>query len=126
MKEQKLFRQSTLFVQVLSTLQKHVSKGLDKKRKNLVRLVIPTLDKHNGRLETFLDVYLKITSLKNVQSHIKRTRNGKSRYIVVKNVIVHVTTSKITVTKRYMHLWHVCLVMTNVLVESLVTTCNQP
>ena len=27
-------------------------------------------------------------------------------------------------TKRYMHLWHVCLVTKNVLVEILVTVCN--
>ena len=33
---------------------------------------------------------------------------------------------KITVTKRYMHLWHVCLVMINILVNILVTDRNWP
>ena len=27
-------------------------------------------------------------------------------------------------TKRYMHLWHICMVMIKVLVEILVTVCN--
>ena len=39
-------------------------------------------------------------------------------------VIMHATTAKITVTKKYMHLWHACLVMTNVLLEIFVTVHN--
>ena len=30
-----------------------------------------------------------------------------------RKVIVHATTEKITMTIRYMHIWHECLVMTN-------------
>ena len=41
-----------------------------------------------------------------------------------KKVIVHSTTARITVTKGYMHLWHACLLMMNVLVENLVTVHN--
>ena len=40
------------------------------------------------------------------------------------NIIVPATTAKITVTKIFMHLWHLYLVMTNVLVEILATVRN--
>ena len=60
------------------------------------------------------------------QSHQKITRNKESKYILMKKVIVHSETAKITVTKRYMHLWNACLVMRNVLVEILVTVHNRP
>ena len=52
----------------------------------------------------FLDVYLKITSLQNVWSHQKRMRKVKSKYVLMKKLILHVTTVKITLIKRYMHL----------------------
>ena len=61
MREQIMFRKSALFVEVLITLQKNVSKGLDKKRKNLVRLVLRKIDKWNGHLENILDADLKTT-----------------------------------------------------------------
>ena len=51
-------------------------------------------------------------------------RNSESKYVLMKKVIVHVTTEKIIVTVGYMHLWHAYLVMTNVLVEILVTVHN--
>ena len=55
-------------------------------------------------------------------------RNGKSKYVLMKDVIVHrinnVTTVIITMTKIYMRRWHVCLIMINFLVEFLVTVCN--
>ena len=44
----------------------------------------------------------------------------------MKKVIVHATTAKIKVTKRYMHLWHEFLAMKNVLVNILVTVLNWP
>ena len=40
-------------------------------------------------------------------------RNGKSKYVLMKKLIVHATTAKITMTIRYTYLWHACLVMTN-------------
>ena len=51
-------------------------------------------------------------------------RDGESKYVLMKKLIVHATTEKIKVTKRYMHLWHACLVMTNALVDILVTVHN--
>ena len=54
----------------------------------------------------------------------KDNENGESKYVLMKKVIVYMTTVKITMTKRYIHLWHVCLAMTNVLVKHLVTVCN--
>ena len=89
-----------------------------------MRMVICTTEKWNGHLENILDVDLKITQLLNFQSHQKLMRNGESKYFFMKKVIVHTTTLKITVTRRYMNISHVCLVMTNVLVEILVTVPN--
>ena len=63
---------------------------------------------------------------KNIRSHQKISRNGESKYGLMKKAIVNATTAKITMTKRYIHLWHICLVMTNVLVEILVTVSNRP
>ena len=54
----------------------------------------------------------------------KIMKNGEIKYVLKRNVIVHATEAKITVIKRYMHLWHVCLKMTNVLVKFLVTVRN--
>ena len=56
-----LFRQSAPFVGVLITLQKNVSKGLDRESKKLVRLVLRKIDKRNGHIENVLDVDLEIT-----------------------------------------------------------------
>ena len=61
MREKTLFRQSAPFVEVLTTLQKNVSKGSDRKKKNLVRLVIQKIDERNGHLKNVLDVDLQIT-----------------------------------------------------------------
>ena len=57
----------------------------------------------------------------NVQIYQKIMRNGKSKYILMKKVIMHATTAIITVNKRYMDLWHACLAMTNILVKIMVT-----
>ena len=51
-------------------------------------------------------------------------RNSKGKYILLKNVIVHVTTTKIMMNIRYTHLWHECLAMMNVQVKTVVTVCN--
>ena len=91
-----------------------------------MRLVILKTDERNGHLENVLDVDLKITSLQNVQRNQNRTRNGIIKYFLMKKVIVYVTTAKKTENKIYMHLWHAYLVLTNVLVEILVTVHNRP
>ena len=62
--------------------------------------MLPTIDERNGHLGNSLDVDLKITSLQNVQSHQKIIRNDESKYVLMKKVIVHATTAKITVTKE--------------------------
>ena len=106
--------------------QKNVSKGSDTKRKNLERVVIRSTDKRNGCLENILDVDLKITSLQNVQIHQRKMINGEIKYVLMKKVILHAETVRITMNKKCMHIWHVCLVMTNILVEILVTVRNWP
>ena len=54
----------------------------------------------------------------------KDNENGESKYVLMKKVIMNATMAKITVTKRYMHLWHVCLAMINVQVNIMVTVRN--
>ena len=68
---------------VLIILQKH-SKESDRKRENLMWLVIWTTDERNVRVRNVLDVDLKITLLKIFQSHQKRMINGESNYILMK------------------------------------------
>ena len=60
-REQTLFRKSTPFLEVLITLQKNVSNGLDRKKKNLVQLVLQKTDERNGHLEKILDADLRTT-----------------------------------------------------------------
>ena len=119
-----MFIQSTHFVEVLITLQKNVSKGSDRKRKKLLRLLIQTIDKWDGRHGNVLDVDLKITKLQNFRNHQRKMRKGESNYVLMQKGIVHWKTTKITVTKRYMHQLHEFLVMTNVRVEILVIVGN--
>ena len=123
-KEHMLFRQSAHFVEVKITLQKDASKGQERKRKKLARMIFHRIDNWNVRLVNALDVDLKITFLQNFQNHQNIMKNGKSKYVLMKRVIVHVTTAKITVTKIYMHIWHVCLTRTNVQVKIIVTVYN--
>ena len=89
-----------------------------------MRLMLWTIYKLNVRLRNALDVDLKITLFQNVPIRQKITRNGESKYVLMEKVTVHATTAKKTVTKRYMHLWHKCLAMTNVLMNILATVRN--
>ena len=82
------------------------------------------IEEQNVRLGNALDVDMKITLLQNFQSHQKIMRNGEGKYGLMIKVIVNATTEKITVTKRYMHLWKECLAMTNAQVQIMVTFCN--
>ena len=77
-------------------------------------------DKQNVCLANSLDVDLNITSSKTVQNNLKIIRNTARIMYVLKNKKVHATTAKILMTKRYTHIWHECLLMTNVLEEILV------
>ena len=92
--------------------------------RKLARLMFRPIDEQNVRLGNALDVYLKITLLQNIHSHQKIMKNGKINCILMKILIMHVTTAKIRVTKRFTHLWHVCLAMTNVQVKIMVTVRN--
>ena len=83
------------------------------KRRKLARLMFNLTGIRNVRPGNALDVDLKITQSQNVPSHQNIMRNGESKYVLMKKVIVHATTAKITMTIRYTHLCHECLVMTN-------------
>ena len=61
MREQTMIRKRALFVDVIISLKKNVSKVLGRKMKKLVWLVIQTIDKWNGYLEKQIDVDLNIT-----------------------------------------------------------------
>ena len=61
-------------------------------------------------------IFIKAISCKTVPNK----SNSESKYVSMKKVIVHATTAKITVTKRYMHLWHACLITMSVLMEILL------
>ena len=100
------------------------SKGQESKRKNIARLMLWTIYERNVGLRNALDVDLKITCSQNVQSHQKITKNGEIKYVLMKKVIMHATTAKITATKGYMHLWYECLAMMNVIVNILEIVRN--
>ena len=93
-----------------------------------MRLVIWTNNGQNLQLANVLDADLNITEFINFRKHLKSTRKRESKSISVKVVIVHSKTNARTVimiiTKRYMHLWHVCLIMTKFVVEISVTVRN--
>ena len=105
-----------------------VSKGSERKREKLVSLVVWTTDIQRARLEKDLDADLRIISLLNFKSHLNIIISGKSKYVLMNEVTVHrrknAATAKITMIKRYMHLWHVCLIMMNFLEGMLVIVFN--
>ena len=74
--------------------------------RKLAQLVFHLTEIRNVRLGNALDVDLKIICSKNVPSHQKIMRNGESMYVLIKKLIVHATTAKITMIIRYTHLWH--------------------
>ena len=66
--------------------------------------------------------------MQNLQNHLKIMRKYKSNPVSIKGVMVNdkknPRTAIMIMTKRYMHLCHEYLVMTNVIVDILVTVCN--
>ena len=56
----------------------------------------------------------------------KDSEKDASLNVLKKKVIVHATTANMTMTIRYTHLWHECLVMTNAKVKNMVTVRNFP
>ena len=61
------------------------------------------IDKCNLHLRNALDVDLKVTLLQNFLSHQKIMKNGESKYVLIKKLIAHAATAKITMTIRYTH-----------------------
>ena len=61
MGEHTLFRLSAHFVEVIIILRKNVSKGLERKKRKLARLMFHLAGIRNVRLGNALDVDLKIT-----------------------------------------------------------------
>ena len=100
------------------------SKGSERKTKKLAQLVFHITEIRIVRLGNVIDADLKIILSQNIPSHIKTVRKDASRYILMKKVIVNATTAKMTMTIRYTHLWHECLVMMNEKVKSMVTVLN--
>ena len=75
MREHTLSRQSAHFVNLITILRKNVSKGLDRKRRKLARLMFHLTGIRDVRLGNAVDVDLNITLSQNVPSHQKITRN---------------------------------------------------
>ena len=56
-----MFRQSAHFVEAIIILRENISKGLDRKRRKLARLMFHITEIRNVRLKNALDVDLNIT-----------------------------------------------------------------
>ena len=123
-RRQTLPRQSAHIVDLITILWKNVSKGSERKRRKLARLVLHLNKILIVQLGNALDADLKIILSQNVPSHLKTVRKDASLKNLRKKVIVHATTSMMTMTIRYMNLWHECLVMTKAKVKTMVTVCN--
>ena len=61
MREHTLFSKSAHFVEVIIILRKNASKGLERKRRKLARLMFHLTEIRNVRLGTALDVDLRFT-----------------------------------------------------------------
>ena len=110
-KERMLFRQSAHFVEVIITLQKKFQK--DTKGKGKTRAVDVSSNRQMERTPQKCfrcgSQYHMITKFPKPP---KDNKKGESKYVLMKKVIVHATTAKITTTRRYMNLWRKCLAMT--------------
>ena len=70
------------------------------------------------------DMDLKIILSQNVPSHLKTVRKDASLTNLRKKVIVRATTAMTTMTLRYTHLWHECLMMKNAKINIMTIVCN--
>ena len=102
------------------------SKGSDRKRKNLARLVFHITKIRIFQIGNDLDADLKIIWSQNFPSHLKTVRKDAILKNLRKKVIVHTTTAMMTTTLKYTHIWHECLVMTNAKVSTMATVRNWP
>ena len=111
MKKQTLPRQSAHIVDLLTIMYKNVSKIPEKKKRKLVLLVLHQTKVLIVQLGNALDADPKIILSKNVPSHLKTARKDASLTNLRKNVIVRKTTATMTMTLKYTHIWHECLMM---------------
>ena len=65
------------------------------------------------QLGNVIDADLKIILLQNVPSHLKTAKINASRKNLRKKAIVRKTIATMTMTLKYTHLWHECLMMTS-------------
>ena len=113
MKKQTLPKQSTDIVDFLTILLGNVLKRSEKKKRKLVLLVLRQAKIQIVQLGNALDADLKIILSQNVPSHLRKVRKDASLTDLRKRVIVRATTAMMTMTLKYTHLWHECLMMSN-------------
>ena len=102
----------------------NVSKISEKKKRKLVLLVLRLTKIQIVQLGNDLDADLNIILSQNVPSHLKTVRKDASQYVLMKKVIVRATTAMMTMTLKYTHLWHECLVMTNAKIKIMAIVRN--
>ena len=88
--------------------QKYQKKG----KKMLVLLVLCLTKIQIVQLGNALDADPKIILSKNVPNHLKTVRKDASLTKLRKRAIVQNKTVMMTMTLKYTHLWHECLMMT--------------
>ena len=90
----------------------NVLKRSEKKRRKLSLLVLRQTKIQIVQLENALDADLRIILSQNVPNHLKTARKDASLTKLRKKVIVRKTTAMMTMTLKYTHLWHECIMMT--------------
>ena len=82
------------------------------KRRKLAMLVLRLTKIWIVQLGNALDVDPKTILLQNVPNHLKTVRKDASLTKLRKRAIVRKKTATMTMTLKYTHLWHECLIMT--------------
>ena len=122
-REHMMFRQSTNFVEVLIICRKSFKRTRKEKEKS--RAVDVSDNRRTERMPRKCIICVSEDHMiAKFPKPAKDNEKRRNQVHLMKKVIVHATTAKITVTKRYMHLWHLCMAMTNVLVIVFVTVHN--
>ena len=111
-KKQTLPRQSAHIVESITILWKNVSKRSEKKKRKLVLLVLRQTKIQIVQLGNSFDVDPKIILSQNVPNHLKTVRKDASLTNLRKREIVRKKIATMTMTLKYTHLWHECLMMT--------------
>ena len=76
------------------------------------------------RLGDVIYADLNITLSQNVPSHLKTVRKDASMKNLRTKVIVCATTAMMTMTLKYMHIWHECLMGTNAKINIMAIVRN--